>query len=94
MPDNQRSGMLESLARDLIGHTTLHDYAKKVCEDAKNHGAKFKEVHEEKAIVHTWLAWQDPPDRQLHQAILPQMLNPDAPAAQAFVAWFRALFRV
>lgn len=95
MPDNQRSGMLETLARDLIGHTALHDYAEKACKDAKkNHGAAFKKVHEEKAIVHTWLAWQDPPDRQLHQAIQPLMVDPSAPAAQAFITWFRALFRV
>lgn len=95
MPDNQRSGMLETFARDLIGHTTLHEHAEKACKDAKEkHGAQFKDVHKEKAIVHTWLAWQDPPDRQLHQAIRPPMLNPGDPAAQAFVAWFRKLYQV
>lgn len=94
MPDNQRSGMLETLARDLIGDSALHGHAQQACEEAKRHGARFKKVHEEKAIVHTWLAWQDPPDCQLHQAIQQQMLDPALPAGRMFIDWFRKLFGV
>ncbi len=36
--------------------------------DARSLGAPCIEAHVSKANIYTWLAWQDPPGRQLHQA--------------------------
>ncbi|MDJ0797432.1 MAG: hypothetical protein QNJ51_11480 [Calothrix sp. MO_167.B12] len=71
MPDNQMRGMLETFLAYMIPDTseTLWQYAQEVVKEAKSKGATFKEVHSDKANIYTWLAWQDEPGRQLHQAI-------------------------
>lgn len=94
MPDNQSLGMLETFVRSLISERELHGLAEQSCDEATRLGAPFKTAHRDKAIVHTWLAWQDPPGRQLHDAIRQKMLDPSAPAGQAFIDWFRKLFRI
>lgn len=94
MPDNQQPGMLETLALSLVSDDQLLDLAKRSSDEATELGARFKPTHRDKAVVHTWLAWQDPPGRQLHDAVKQRMLNPGLPAAQAFIAWFRELYRV
>jgi hypothetical protein len=94
MPDNRQPGMLETLALSLITEGKLLDLAKQSCTNASGIGAPFKVAHLDKAVVHTWLAWQDPPGRQLHNAITEKMLDPRLPLGQAFIDWFRKLFRV
>ncbi len=94
MPNNQSSGMMETFTRALIAEGELHGLAERSCDDATRLGAPFKATHRDKAIVHTWLAWQDPPGRQLHDAIKQRMLDPSLPLGQAFIDWFRRLFRV
>ncbi|WP_411729037.1 DUF3226 domain-containing protein [Pseudanabaena sp. UWO310] len=42
--------------------------------------------------MYTWFAWQDPPGRQLHQAVKETVLDPKHPNAQKFVKWFRDLY--
>jgi len=63
-----------------------------VTTQAREKGAKFKENHWDKANIYSWLAWQDPPERQLHQAVMQRILNPGDPKAQLFVNWFKALY--
>lgn len=95
MPDNLNPGMLENLLLSLppANQLDLVEQARSATQNAKaNHAAPYAAVHEHKAIIHTWLAWQDPPGRQLHQAIQENMLQPHSPIADAFVDWFRRLF--
>jgi hypothetical protein len=94
MPDNRSSGMMETFVRSFISEGELCGLAERSCDEATRLGAKYKRVHRDKAVVHTWLAWQDPPGRQLHDAIKQRMLDPGFPPGQAFMQWFRALFRV
>lgn len=94
MPDNHSSGMMETFTRSLIAEVELHHLAERSCDEATRLGAPFKPTHRDKAIVHTWLAWQDPPGRQLHDAIKQRSLDPSLPLGRAFIAWFRELFRV
>ena len=54
----------------------------------------FKDVHKTKAVIHTWLAWQDEPGPQLHEAVKHRVLDPKKPESRAFVDWFRRLFGV
>nr|WP_293154524.1 DUF3226 domain-containing protein [Okeania sp. SIO2C9] len=52
----------------------------------------FIENHTDQANIHTWLAWQNPPGRQLHNAVIERILNPKHPQAQIFINWFKTLY--
>ncbi len=61
--------------------------------EGKTH-APFSEAHLDKALIHAWLALQDPPGQQLHSAIMQNILTPNSPQADPFVNWFRKLYVV
>jgi hypothetical protein len=94
MPDNKMRGMLETFLTYIIptGNEELWNFAQTVTQEAKSKGATFKNVHQDKANIYTWLAWQEPPGRQLHNAIIERILNPTHPNAQKFVTWFKTLY--
>ncbi len=98
MPDNQPPGMLETfLLRLLSAEETagpLFQHARASVDRARELGAPYREVHRDKALVHTWLSWQDPPGAQLHEAIKFRILDARSPNADGFVNWFRRLFEV
>ena len=96
MPDNRFSGMLENFLVRLIPDDSRHLYelAERCVAEAKGIGAPFKEVHTTKAGIHTWLAWQDEPGKQLHQAVHHRVLDPSKPESRPFVHWFRQVFDV
>ncbi len=97
MPDNASRGMMETflLALRPAEGSSLLNHAKSAADAAREaHGAPFSEHHRDKALIHTWLAWQDPPGRQLHDAIKQKMLDPSSPHAGPFVAWFKALYEI
>jgi hypothetical protein len=94
MPDNKLPGMLETFLGYLLPADTssLWDFAEETIDLAKEKGASFTEYHRDKARIYSWLAWQKPPGRQLHQAIKERILDPQHPEAQQFVSWFRRLY--
>lgn len=94
MPDNRISGMLETFLAYLIPEEgdALWEYAQEVATEAKNRGALFISAHQDKANIYTWLAWQKPPGRQLHDAVKFKMLNPKHPKSQTFIQWFKRLY--
>jgi hypothetical protein len=96
MPDNQLPGMLETFLGYLLPLDTssLWELAEETIEKAKVKGAPFTEYHRDKAQIYSWLAWQKPPGRQLHQAIKERILDPQHPEAQRFVSWFRQLYQL
>lgn len=96
MPDNKMRGMLETFLTYMIpkDNETLWQFAQAVVHEAKTKGAVFTDSHFDKANIYTWLAWQHPPGRQLHQAITERILNPAHPNAQGFVTWFRTLYEL
>lgn len=95
MPDNVRAGMLETMLLALrVGDEALHDHARDATSHARVLGAPFRDNHREKAELHAWLAWQDPPGRQLHDAVRARKLPPAPPVTDTFVAWFRELFQL
>lgn len=95
MPDNCSCGMLETFLACLLPDAShpLWIHANNSVVEAKSLNAPFIDAHEDKARIHTWLAWQDPPGRQLHDAVKFQMLKP-SPLSAPFVAWFRSLYGV
>lgn len=96
MPDNKFSGMLEDFLITLIPREAqgLLNLAKKCVDRAAKNGATYRRSQTKKAELHTWLAWQDEPGRQLHQAIHYRILEPGKPESKPFVSWFRSLFSV
>jgi hypothetical protein len=94
MPDNNVQGMLETFLTYLIPNKSapIWQYAQETAQEAKNRGAAFINAHRDKAYIYTWLAWQNPPGRQLHNAVMERILDPTHPKAQTFVNWFRQLY--
>ncbi|MBW4586344.1 hypothetical protein G7B40_023310 [Aetokthonos hydrillicola Thurmond2011] len=94
MPDNKMRGMLETFLTYMIprGNEVLWEFAQEAALQAKSKGAVFTDPHVDKANIYTWLAWQNPPGRQLHQAIMERILDPNHPNAQRFVTWFKTLY--
>ncbi len=94
MPDNGSKGMMETFLALFVppAGSALWTFAEQCCTDCKAHAAPYKNAHLDKARIHTWLAWQDPPGRPLHNAIIEQMLKPGSPQADQFVNWFCNLF--
>lgn len=96
MPDNQSPGMLESFLSHLVPtqQQSLWDYAKEAGRVAKTVGAPYVDAHLDKATIHTWLAWQEPPGERFGLALTKQLLNPSGPYAADFISWFRSLFEL
>ena len=91
MPDNAARGMMETflLALRPSANAALLAYAESAADVARvTHEAPFPEVHRDKAIIHTWLAWQEPPGRQMHDAVKLAMLDATLHYAAPFIAWF------
>lgn len=92
MPDNSRSGMLEDFCVELT-EPKARAFAGQCVADAQTQGlTSFRVAHHTKAVIHTYLAWQDEPGRPLGQAITAQALRPDSELARQFSRWLKALF--
>lgn len=94
MPDNQAVGMMETFLKHLRPglNGDLHEHTRNAMRTARGLGAPWKELHADKAEIHTWLAWQDPPGQQLHGALMRSMLDATSENARPFIAWFRNLY--
>ena len=95
MPDNDSKGMLETFLSYLVppAHQALWGFAATTCDQAKSKlQAPFKDVHTDKAKIHTFLAWTDPPGDTLGHNLAARVLDPTSPAAQSFVQWFMKLY--
>lgn len=94
MPDNVSPGMLENFMAALVPEhgRGCWGYADQVTTEARGHGAVYHERHRSKAVLHTWLAWQDPPGLGLGTAIRQQVFTHDSIPARDFMAWYARLF--
>jgi len=95
MPDNQLPGMLEDFIVHLIPQgDALRPKAEQVLAEIEEQNLhRYALVHHQKALVHTWLAWQRNPGQPMGQAITAQALNHNEALARSFVDWLNALFR-
>jgi hypothetical protein len=94
MPDNTAEGCLETFLRYLVPseRESLWEYAIQSVQDARTKGAPYRDTHKDKAHLHTYLAWQDPPGQNPGFALAKKALDPNSESAESFVAWFRALY--
>ena len=95
MPDNQLDGKLETFLQTLIDDDDpLIGHATDATDRAKEIGAEFSEPDHIKAVIHSWLAWQEDPGKPYGTAIRAKFFKHDSRAANAFVHWFRKLFDI
>jgi len=102
MPDNQSTGCLEDFLQNLIGKDDkLHAHAKdfvaglpekRFLNNKEPEESEFNKIHRSKAIMHTWLAWQEEPGKPFGQSITAHYLDPNLPLGQTFAAWLHKLF--
>ena len=94
MPDNRHRGALEEFLLGLVPDAAaeLVEYARHSVDGARELGAALRDVDVTKSVVHTWLAWQEKPGPQLHQAVTRKLLDPQHPQSRPFISWFSRLF--
>ena len=91
MPDNRGPGKLEDLLLSMIPKDDdLLDHAAGCMESIAN--PRFRKIDEDKALVHTWLAWQANPGRPYGTAVAAGFLDHNVPEVDAFVSWLNRLF--
>ena len=95
MPDNVRTGMLETLLLAIRkDDPAVWAHVSTAVKDAKAAGAPFRDAHRDKAELHTWLAWQDPPGQALGTAAKAHHFDVASPSFMPFVNWFRRVFAI
>ena len=93
MPDNKRDGTIEDFLRELMADgDRIAPFAEKSTREAKDaHGALFPDKDFKKAVMETWLAWQEEPGTSFGVAFQKNQLLKDKPLAQRFVSWVQTL---
>ena len=93
MPDNALPGMLEDFIGFLVPTgDVLWPHSEECLRQAAELDRRFVEAHRPKALIHTWLAWQEEPGTPLGLAITKRYLDAEAPHAHRLIAWIRRLF--
>ena len=91
MPDNHVSGILEDFLKFLIpdgDEIFLHAQQSLGGIPVQ----RFRDVDRPKALMHTWLAWQEDPGRPYGQAITARYLDVNLPLGNSFAAWLKKVF--
>ena len=86
MPDNRSRGMLETFLSFLLvpERSSLWDFARESCDRASGIAGCYTAAHRDKAQVHTYLAWVEPPGLSLPYSILKRAFDARLPHAQEF----------
>lgn len=93
MPDNQISGMLEDFLMRLTQEKDpLFPRAKSAVDSIPYAEQLFGDTKRSKAIIHTWLAWQEEPGTPLGLSITKRYLDPTKTPALEFKIWIEKLF--
>ncbi|MBL7784233.1 MAG: hypothetical protein JNM22_23560 [Saprospiraceae bacterium] len=96
MPDNNTDGYLEHFLSKLIPlDDQLWSYAQQtIAEIKKQPYNKITSAKEQKALLHTWLAWQKTPGLPFGQAIKANYFDTSTKEVQLFLDWFKATFQL
>lgn len=93
MPDNQVSGMLEDFLLRLTNEEDrLISRAENAVDSIPDTERLFGNTKRSKAIIHTWLAWQEEPGTSLGLSIRRRYLDPTRNPAPEFKEWLEKLF--
>lgn len=93
MPDNKVPGILEDFLVFLVpAGDKLFDHVKGSIDGVDPSLIRFSPCKKPKALIHSWLAYQEEPGRPLGQAISARYLDPTLPAANTFADWLKRVF--
>ncbi len=93
MPDNRSKGILEDFLGFLVPEgSLLFKHVKSSVATIPSGERLFRQLAEPKAIIHTWLAWQDEPGKPLGTAITCRYLDPEVSQVDVLVSWLNRLF--
>nr|WP_233258533.1 DUF3226 domain-containing protein [[Phormidium] sp. ETS-05] len=96
MPNNQLPGMLEDFVAALIpADDALKPKVEKILREIEHEELnRYTLIHRPKALIHTWLAWQEKPGMPMGQAITARVLDGGSEIAIVFVEWLNRLFNL
>jgi hypothetical protein len=95
MPDNATSGMLEDFVKYLVPtNDKLWPESERILSEIESQSLQrySKDLHRSKALIHTWLAWQEDPGTPMGLAITKSYLTTNQELCQRFVNWLERLF--
>ncbi len=93
MPNNQDNGILEDFLRFLVPPSSaLFNHVEASIAAIPESEVRFSAVAKPKAIIHTWLAWQEEPGKPLGTSITARYLDPDVGQVNTLVQWLNHLF--
>lgn len=94
MPNNQTPGILEDFLKFLVpaSGSQLFDHVKSSVDGIPTVERRFTVLAKPKAVIHTWLAWQEELGKPLGTAITAKFLDPSVTEADALVSWLKNLF--
>ena len=88
MPNNIIEGMVEDFVACLVpSDDRALPLAKAALEGIESADRRFPPQHFSKALIHTWLAWQEEPGVKMGAAIARRYLDPGAAVAATFLSW-------
>lgn len=96
MPNNQTSGMIEDFMEVLIpsGDALLVEAQKKLKALELTNINEYKAIHHSKALIHTWLAWQESPGTPMGLAITKSYFSTQNQAlCNKYIDWILKLFK-
>lgn len=93
MPNNKDNGMLEDFCLNMIEEKTKEYVNNVVMEAKENDMTTYIENHESKAVVHTYLAWQNEPGKPLGISVTNRALNVQRKEVKVFVRWIKELYK-
>ncbi len=93
MPNNETKGMLEDFLKLLVPkNDKLLPLAEQTLSSIETQNLRrYSITHKPKALIHTWLSWQDEPGKPLGQSITAKYLS-NTENAKPFVNWLTRLF--
>jgi hypothetical protein len=96
MPDNKKAGMLEDFLRMIVqSNDILMPLAEESIDNVQAkvvEAERFSDIHQSKALMHTWLAWQNEPGKPFGQAFTRSYFDKNAELVNAFADWLTMLF--
>lgn len=96
MPDNVNLGYLEHFVANLAPtEDVLWRHTNTTIEAlSKEAFCKFSDIRKQKALIHTWLAWQQEPGKRIGAGIQAGYFDARSAAADTFVKWIERVFEL
>ncbi len=94
MPDNEKSGYFEHFLEKMVksDDDILAEAKSKVEDLLQKDYCRYKPKDEQKAIIRTWLAWQENPGNTFGKAIKSGYLDINSAELKPFLSWISKTF--